>query len=359
MVALAHNALRHSPAVQPHHSPFQAVPHLHRLRRVAVVVNGRARAVGADTLRWMHAQVPPEDMFTTQAVTDLPAVCEMLLARRYDAVMFAGGDGTFVRGIGALIAAARARHASLPEVGVLRLGTGNAVAETFGAAACTPDGLALDVSRARQHSRRQELSLLDVEGQPTVFCGFGLDAMIQDDYEQLLRTLRATGVGDRLGNAGLRYFMSVTGKTIPRFLLADRPEIVAINRGAPARRLDSRGRPMGAPIPTGRVLWRGKATVMGASTVPYYGLSLRMFAHAQRRPDRFQLRLTDIGTVDVLANLRKIWKGSLDHPAVHDFLCDRVELVLAKPAPFQSGGDLVGERGQVEVALSPTRLKMI
>jgi diacylglycerol kinase family enzyme len=341
-------------------SAFRAIPRPElRPRRVAVVLNARARKVDDDTLSWIRSVVPHDDLFLSRALEDLGPICEMLLARRYDAVLWGGGDGTFVQGTARLLAAVEARRVQLPDVGVLRLGTGNAVAETLGSAQPTPDGLALDLSRARAHARRRELALLEVEGSPSVFCGFGLDAMIQDDYNRTVGWLKKSGLAQKIESAGARYFLSVASQSLGRFVLSSRPEVVAINRGTPAIRVDVDGRPIGDPIPAGRVLWRGSASLASAATVPYYGLGLKMFPHAQKSVDKFQLRLADTGAVEALAHLREVWRGNYQGETIHDFLCDEVELMLSRPAPFQSGGDLVGHRSNVTISLSKRRLSVI
>jgi diacylglycerol kinase family enzyme len=328
-------------------------------RRVAVVLNRHARKVDDESLHWIRSVVPHEDLFVSTSLEDLDPICEMLVARHYDAVMWGGGDGTFVRGVEALMRAADRRFSPMPEVGVLRLGTGNAVAETLGNAEATPDGVALDLSRARAHARRRELTLLEVEGKPTVFAGFGLDAQILDDFGRTVSTLKKLGLAQTLQSANLRYFLAVTGRSIPRFVLSPRTEVVAINRGAPAQRIDVDGRPVGAPIPAGRVLWRGQASLASAASVPYYGLGLKMFPHAQQQPDRFQLRLTDCSAAEALTNLPQVWRGQYQSKTIHDFLVDKVELVMAKPAPFQSGGDLLGERSNVTIGVYPRRVTVI
>jgi diacylglycerol kinase family enzyme len=107
------------------------------------------------------------------------------------------------------------------------------------------------------------------------------------------------------------------------------------------------------------VLWRGHASLASAATVPYYGLGLKMFPHAQKTLERFQLRLADSGTVEALTHLRDIWRGAYQGETIHDFLCDEVELMLSRPAPFQSGGDLVGDRSSVTISLGRRRLSVI
>jgi diacylglycerol kinase family enzyme len=347
MVALQKSSLRTFARPEP------------RVRQVAVVLNTCARKVDDQTLQWIRSVVPHEHLYLSNSLDDLAPICEMLVARQYDAVLWGGGDGTFVRGVGALMQTAASHFARMPEVGVLRLGTGNAVAETLGSAEATPDGLSLDLSRARAHARRRELTLLDIDGQPSVFAGFGLDSQILDDHGRTVDLLKSVGLGGVVQNANLRYFLSVTGMSLPRFVLSPRTEVIAINRGEPAIRIDVDGRPIGAPIPAGRVLWRGQATLASCASVPFYGLGLKMFPHAQQRADRFQLRMSNVSAVEILSHLREVWRGHYQGKHVHDFLCDSVELVLSKPAPFQSGGDLVGDRSRMTIGIHPQRVSVV
>jgi len=321
-----------------------------RPRRVAVVLNVNARRVDEETVGWVRQLVAPEDLFLSRRPEDGPRICERLVAEGYDAVLFGGGDGTFAAGVGALASAASRRAASLPDVGVLRLGTGNALAYAVGAGPATKDGLAGELSLARATKARRQLRLLDVEGQPTMFAGFGLDAQILEDLQETLGALDRVGAAKFVRSAGARYFLSVASRSVPRFVLSPRAEVVAVNRGEPALKIDGDGNPVGPAIPTGRVLWRGSASLAAASAIPYYGLGMKMFPHAERDADRFQLRLSDIGAVTILPHLAAIWKGSYQHPRIHDFLVDRVELIVSRPMPFQSGGDVLGDRTNVIIS---------
>jgi diacylglycerol kinase family enzyme len=330
-----------------------------RARRVAVVLNANARLVGADTLRWVRGVVPERDLFLSRALEQSPAIARHVLTSGYDAVLWGGGDGTFANGVAEMVAASRATGLRLPEMGVVRLGTGNAIADAIGASPASPAGLTEELGRARASRSPRELSMLEVEGRPALFCGFGLDAQILDDFGATVRTLDRLGLADRVTSAGVRYFLAVAGRSVPRFLVSDRAEVVAINRGAPALKVDVDGNPVGAPIAAGRVLWRGVATLASASTIPFYGLGMRMFPHADRSPGRFQLRLADAGAVHILSQLPKVWTGRISSPRVHDFLVDEVELVLARPSPFQANGDLLGERGGATLRLWPRPIPIV
>jgi diacylglycerol kinase family enzyme len=333
----------------PHAVPaVRAVP---RPRRVAVVLNANARRVDDETIRWVRSVVPDRDLFLSRRLEEAPGIANDILVAGFDAVLWGGGDGTFANGVACVAAAARAQGRRLPEMGVLRLGTGNAIADAIGANPATPEGLADDLRRARGLRTPRQLPMLDVEGRPGLFCGFGLDAQILDDFGATVRDLERLRLAEAVKSAGARYFLAVAGRSIPRFLSTARPEVVAINRGAPAIKVDVDGKQIGAPLPAGRVLWRGSATLASAGTIPFYGLGLRVFPHADRMPGRFQLRLADAGAAHILTRLPAIWKGRISSPHVHDFLVDEVELVLARPTPFQANGDLLGLRERVGLKL--------
>lgn len=320
-------------------------------RRVAVVLNVNARKVDGEALRWVQAVVPRKDVFVSRSVADGTLIADRIVAAGYHAVLWGGGDGTFSAGVAALADSAERRGVELPDVGVLRLGTGNAVATAVGASPASPEGVAVDVQRARRAAGRRQLQMLSVEDRPTVFAGFGLDAQILDDFRSTVAMLERLKLADRMKSAGWRYFLAVAGRSVPRFIAAQRAEVVAINRGSPALRVDVEGRQVGAPIPAGRVMWRGLASLASAASIPYYGLGMKMFPHAERLPGRFQVRLSDAGTAEALAHLPAIWVGRYQGEHIHDFLVDDVELVLARPAPFQSGGDLVGLRSRVRITM--------
>src|SRR5262249_36654393 len=192
-----------------------------------------------------------------------------------------------------------------------------------------------------------------------LFCGFGPAAQILDAYGPTVPALERLHLAAGVKSAGARYFLAVAGRSLPRFLTAQRAEVVAINRGAPALKVDVDGNTVGAPIPAGRVLWRGAASLASASTIPFYGLGMRVFPHVDRVPGMFQLRLANPGTAEILSKLPSVWSGRVSSPRIHDFLVDEVELVLARPTAFQANGDLVGERQRVRLKLWPRPIPIV
>jgi diacylglycerol kinase family enzyme len=324
---------------------------------VAVILNRNARRVTDQTVRSLGRLVPRDDLFVSNDLGHARRIAEEVANSGYDWVVAGGGDGTFVSCISAMQQSVGDRR-DLPGFAVLRLGTGNATADAIGASDPTLAGFATDIQRARQNDDEKHLRLIEVEGQLTPFAGVGLDALILDDHEIFDRRIRGLGVGT-LRNSNLSYLLSVSLRSIPRFLRARLPEVVAVNTGSPAIRVDLDGTPIGAPIPPGQVLFRGRCSLASASTIPYFGLGMRMFPQVERARDCFQLRCTDVGTYEILANLPEIWNGTYRSPRIHDFLCDGVILHLEPTGPLQVGGDLVGSRSQISLSLARQTVRVL
>src|SRR6184192_4409035 len=133
--------------------------------RVAVLLNGNARNVSESLKRELENFVPPEDLFYSRCFDDARAIARSVLERGYRTVLTGGGDGTFVGYVNCLFEQAMMPAAGplgtalklspvpvcevrLPRFGVLKLGTGNAVADFAGASARRV-GVVEDILRTR------------------------------------------------------------------------------------------------------------------------------------------------------------------------------------------------------------------
>ncbi len=309
--------------------------------RVAVVLNGRARGVEKRVITDLGRIVPNGDLFLSRNLDHSRHIARTVVERGYDAVLLGGGDGTFVQCLHDLTHEANRRQQPLPSVGVLRLGTGNALADALGASAATPEGFAADLRRARRRPEGR-LQLLTVDGKSTPFAGCGLDAQILDDFGKLGHTLDSSlGKFARHLGANSRYALTVGLRSIPRFLTEERPVVEVINTGSPAYVIDWKtGQIKDKRIPTGGVLFRGPASIASASTIPFYGLGLKLFPYTAEMPGMFQMRCATADAGQILANLPAIFKGTYRAPHLYDFLCDAVEVRMERPVPVQIGGDL-------------------
>jgi len=342
---------------------------IRRAEKVAVLLNANARSVSDGLKRDLENFVPPEDLYYSRNFDDARAISRQVLDRGYRTILTGGGDGTFVGYVNCLFEQAQQPRASsargaykllpvpahaveLPRFGVLRLGTGNAVAE-FAGASGRKLGVVEDILRARsgEVSLARTLHLLAHEGKRAPFAGLGIDAAVLNDY---------ASVKDHCGHGGFGYFCSVVGKTLPSYLLSRRiPEVEVVNLGGPAREIAPDGTPLGREIERGEILYRGPCKIAAAGTVPNYGFGFQMFPHALRAPGRFQLRLTAIGVPKVLANLRTLWRGGRPPAGVHDFECDKVLIRFDREMPLQVGGDAEGYRREVVFEMAERPLELL
>ena len=332
--------------------------------KVAVLLNANARNVSEGLKRELESFVPPEDLYYSRSFEDARAIARSVIERGYRTVLTGGGDGTFVgyvnclfeeamqpRGVGrngALKLAPVPEHAiRLPRVGVLKLGTGNAVADFSGASARRL-GVVEDILRARsgEVSGSRPLYLMVHDGKRAPFAGLGIDAALLNDY---------VAMKDKVGPGGFGYFCSVVGKTIPSYI-AQRgvPNVEVINLGSPARQIGT-----DREIARGEVLYKGPCKMASAGTVPNYGFGFQMFPYATQVPGKFQLRLTAISVPTILGNLRGLWKGAPPPKGVFDFHCDKVLIKFDRDMPLQVGGDAEGYRREVTIDMAETVLDLL
>jgi diacylglycerol kinase family enzyme len=318
--------------------------------RVAVVLNGNARAVNEALVRELSQVVDGQALFVSRSMEQSRFIARTIVNRGYDVVVCAGGDGTFSQCVTDLLALHPRR---IPAFGILRLGTGNALATTLGASEPDALGLAVDLHRASLPEAQIDLPLLRVEGRIAPFAGVGLDSLILEDYNRTRALLARACLRQLQGSAG--YALSIATRSLWRFAFERWPVLTVRNEGAPTQRIDLHGRAVGPLIGRGGVIFHGQAGIAAASTIPYYGLGLKLFPQARQRDDRFQLRLATMPAFEIVTRLPALFRGELDDPRIQDYHCSAVSIAVERPAALQIGGDEVGRRSQVQIGLTTVR----
>ena len=177
--------------------------------RVAILLNANAKAVTEGLRRELENFVPAEDVFFSRTFDEARSIARLVLQRGYRTVLCGGGDGTFVGYANCILDAAAQRGASvssargaalrlapapmpIPRFGVLKLGTGNAVAGLSGASGRRV-GVVEDILRARagEVSGTRPLHLLQLDGKRAPFGGMGMDAKVLNDYVDVRKKLAA------------------------------------------------------------------------------------------------------------------------------------------------------------------------
>jgi diacylglycerol kinase family enzyme len=283
----------------------------------------------------------------------------LLINRGYGTVLTGGGDGTFTVMVTQIVREAERQHKPLPRFGFLKLGTGNALAWVVGASSAKRRGLAVDIQRLREDAGSRKVRLIEVGGLIAPFCGFGADAIVLNDYDDVKRALSKTPLR-RWAAGPLGYAISSTTRSIPSYFLREVPHCRIINEGADAYRMGQKGSVLGLPFRKGETIYEGPARIASVSTIPYYGFGFRAFPYAEERPDRMNLRISTITPAAFVKNFRAIWRGEYENPTyISDYLVEDIRMEFDPPTPFQVGGDPKGLTAQMRAHLSPTPIRLV
>ncbi len=301
-----------------------------------VVLNANAGRVTPRLARRIERVVGADHVFLSESEEHAREILQTCLERGYDTVFAGGGDGTILQAVNTLRELA---GDAAPPVGVLRLGTGNALARHLGSGLPLLELLRWQSPRVPFH--RVPVRLVEHGDTLFPFGGLGVDAAVLNDYVALRKKHGGPG-WSKLFSGLSGYLIAGFGVTIPRFLRRPLADVEVLNLGGPAYRCAPGGKPIGDPIPTGGVLYRGPASTLGVATTPLVGYGMRLFPYACRVPDRFQLRLLNFTPLQCARHLAAAWQGRLNHPECHDFYVERVKVRSSRALPLQLGGDALG-----------------
>jgi diacylglycerol kinase family enzyme len=333
--------------------------------KTAVLLNGNAKRVGPRLIANFRQLVPQRDLYISSSMDEARSIVSHLLDERYERIMCGGGDGTFVQVVNDMIDRVRAENLAgtddclveYPQVGLLRLGTGNAVAGVVGASRPTRDLMRLRDGRVGPPIR---VEMIVAEGRRFPFAGFGYDGELLNDYLWLKERID-NPILKKLFHSVAGYFMALGLKTIPRHMrgtgVKTKMRIIALET---AWYMDPLNNDAPVEHPPGAVLFEGAATVASVGSVPFYGYGIRIFPFAGQRPGTFQLRVASVSVFHVLANLGALWRGSYRNPqGCFDFLCSRIRIESDGPLPFQVGGDGAGWRTELEFAVDDLPVSLV
>lgn len=318
----------------------------------AVVLNANAGRVNERLTRSIGRVIPGDRLFLTRSEAHAEEVFNHCIERDFGTVFAGGGDGTIIGAINALNTLRGDQR--MPNVGVLRLGTGNALAHWLGSGRPVQD---LQRWNDGQVHRSVSMQMIEAEGTLFPFAGLGVDAAVLNDYN-LIKSRAAGKWWQPLCKGIAGYLMAGYMKTVPNYLRRPRQRVRITNLGRPAFRVGPHGREIGTAIPTGGVLYEGDAATVCCATMPYYGYKMKMFPHATRRAGRFQLRCVDMGPIQMAVNIAKVWRGE-SPPGIHDFFADQVHVEYKDAMPYQLGGEAMGYRNEVTFSLASYPVKLL
>ena len=325
--------------------------------RYAVLLNARAKGWTGSVHEAVQRYVSREDLFLTETFHQARRAVDKILSTDYDAIFAGGGDGTIVYLINEIdrrVQSGQLERAAAPPVGVLRLGTGNALATYLGS-----DDIIDDLRALRRGAQLtvHDVNMLQSGGELFPFAGMGWDADILNDYELVKDITRSTSLEQYATGLG-GYAAAIITRTLPR-VVRQRPMHVTItNLGRRALRVNYQGEVL-AEFGPGDILYDAPARICAAASVPYWGFQVRMFPHADRYPDLFQVRCYSGNVPEVLMNLRDFWRGKLRDEVMHDHLVEHVRVeVHGAPVPYQTCGDAAGVEREVEWRITPQPVQL-
>lgn len=327
--------------------------------RVAVVVNGNAKQVTADLVETLDQIVQSGDLFVSRSLEEGKEIARTIVERGYPTVLTGGGDGTFVQMVTWIVRAAEQAQRPLPRFGLLKLGTGNALAWVLGAQNPRGRGVVADLARLRREGGSRILRLIEVEGHLTPFAGLGADAIALQNYETMRNVFYSSPVLKHVATGPIMHAAAFFGMSAPEMLIKPVLQVRVVNEGEPAVRIGQDGRPVGAPIEKGETIYAGPVRMLAFSTIPYWGFGARIFPYADEREDRFNLRIVNFGSIAAVANLKKIWQGTYRTDRMHDFLVERMCVHCEKPTPVQIGGDVLGTRQVITAELTKRPIRVV
>jgi diacylglycerol kinase family enzyme len=327
--------------------------------RVAVVVNGNAKGVTDELVAILDQLVQAGDLFVSRSLEEGQEIAERIVDKGYPTVLTGGGDGTFCQMVTWVVDRCAARGLEPPRFGLLRLGTGNALAWVLGAENTKARGIFADLARLRRQGGHGTLRLLRIAGKLAPFAGIGVDGMAIEHFNQVKQVVDQLPPAFHRAGGGLSHFVSIAFRTMPEVLVRPTTRVRIVNRGAPAVRLDGDGQPTGGKLATGATIFEGPVRSVLFSTVPYWGFGARIFPFADPHGDAFNVRCVNIGSVQVAAHIRSIWDGSYRDARVTDFSAEAVDVELETPKPLEVAGDPAGRHAKLTVELHPRPIRVV
>lgn len=325
--------------------------------RVAFLLNANAKSVTQKQKKRLAMLIPKEDLYISHSLEEAQEKIAEIMSRGYAYLFCGGGDGTAVSTINLISLYARTIPEHLiPRLGILRLGTGNALARLLGAHEPEKDVQAI---MSGKPLKPLLISMVETaEGQLTPFAGIGYDGELINDFEAVKQVF--------FESPFRKFFTSMIGftiaglfKTLPR-QAGRNPPTVVVKSSQPAYRIVRiKGKDEEVYIEEGQTLYNDIAPLICVGTIPSLGYGLKMFPFALKRPGYMHLRVSAVPLSLALANLYpRIWHGTFRHPLLYDFLVKDVTIESDEGLPYQFAGDAMGYKKRLYFKVSTYPIAM-
>ena len=327
-------------------------------KRTAFLLNANARAVSDGLIEELAEIVPAGDLFLSRTLEDAAVFVRTIARRGYGQLLLGGGDGTLVTALTLLRQIGAAEGLPMPAVGVLKLGTGNAMAKTVGAARAVVD--ANHVVRKGPAACRDVYLVETEDGNLTPFAGMGYDGAVLNDYVSLKKACKDSPAGKKLVESVWGYLGAMLLKTVPREFTSEMPTIKVTSKSDAFVMVKTPHGDVEKRIPAGEVLFEGKAPIISIGAIRYFGYGFTMFPFAGSKAGYAHLRIGALPIPVILANLwPSVWNGSFRHDKLKDILVKDVTIESDRELPYQVGGDAAGHRKALSFKVADEPIRMI
>ncbi len=324
--------------------------------RLAVLLNARASGVTKRAYAEVLRTFSSAHVFWSEDLVQARSHIATIVRRGYRGVLVGGGDGTFAYAANLFFELYDEGHADfVPVLGVLKLGTGNALGYLTGAGDLRLD-LALHAAKEPRSEGRLGLVRDESDGFLFPFASMGYDAQVLNDYADASKRWH-NPISRRLGRSLAGYAWSIATRTLPKELMHRAPELRLEAIGHVSAIDPTTGEEV--PLEPGALLFEGKARTVAVGTSPFYGFGIKALPYAQRRADRMHVRISTASATYLLTHLGDLWRGTLDTPDIKDFLVEGVRVEASAEVPVQVAGEAYGRKTRVEWRLSDRSIGLL
>jgi diacylglycerol kinase family enzyme len=327
-------------------------------KNIAIILNNNARNVNMNIKEQIEQIIPKQNIFYTNSLEEADATIAKILNSHYTHIFTGGGDGTLVYFINKMKEIKRKAKikTKLPAIGILRLGTGNAVAIYTNSGKKIADDLEIVLKGGTY--KTDTIDFVKIDDKYFTFGGFGADALVLNDYDMMKRLPNKIL---RYPFAGLKgYFLSALAITLPKIILknkenyveiyANNNEVYAVSMVEGFRKIE---------VKKGDLIYKGSFTSVVIGTTPFYGYGLKALPFANKKKGFLQIRILDIPPVMLAYKVLKAWNGLYSGDDIIDFVVQDVTVKFKKPTPLQIAGEAAGYKEEARISLSKEKIDFI
>lgn len=319
--------------------------------RSAFLLNVNAKNVTNRIIEKLSKLISTENLFFSKSISDSENIYKAIINKKYRYVFNGGGDGTIINAINILNEISKIeKKKQLPKIGILKLGTGNALAKIAKSRHIILD--TIDIVEGQKNIEEYSISLIECDnGTLTPFAGIGYDGEILNDYLRMKNTYKMKSIPAYLCAAFL--------VTLPKQVFSSTPIIRIYTNSDAYKLLYKNKNDQQVKIPNNTLIYEGPSAFVSIGSIPWYGFGLEMFPFTYHKKDFLNLRISNMRIAAVIANLYpEIWNGIYRNLKLQDFLIKDITIESDRLIPYQIGGDFSGLKYKLRFKIANHSIEM-